>query len=80
MEPVKQLDQRKKNETIVNMVANVFNHELFWEKQWKNINSSFFALLKQRLFLSFPKFAFKRPIGFAFNIINGKNNRGKKGF
>ena len=31
------------------MIANVFNHQLFWEKQRKNINSLFCTLFKKRL-------------------------------
>ena len=46
---IKQTDWRKKNETIVNMIANVFNHQLFWEKQRKNINFLFCTLFKKRL-------------------------------
>ena len=45
--PIKQLDWRKKNETIVNMIAKVFNHQLFWKKIGKT--SSLYLL-------SFKKF------------------------
>ena len=48
--PIKQLDWRKKNETIVNMIAKVFNHQLFWKKNWKSIKSLFTFFKKFQLF------------------------------
>ena len=65
--PIKQLDWRKKNKTIVNMIAKVFNHQLFWKK-WESIKSwctlfkkfnyfvNWFAV---GLILVFPKLCFQ---------------------
>ena len=51
MKPVKQLDWRKKNETIVNMIAKVFNHSTFFgKKKWKSIKSLFTFFTKRSFF------------------------------
>ena len=73
MEPVKQLDWRKKNETIVNMVANVFNHELFWKKLEKH-QVLMYSFSKTLNFFVFPNFV--SIITMTWPIVGKKNKRG----
>ena len=49
----------QKNETIVNMIAKVFNHQLFWKK-WEKHQVFIYSLSKSsiRLLVVFPKICF----------------------
>ena len=69
------------------MIADVFNHQLFWEKQGKNINSLFCALFKKRLsFCCFDSYVSQILLSIrtmtlrSISSMEKKTTEAKKGF
>ena len=77
MKPIKQLDWPKKNESIVIMIANIFNHRLFWKKNGK---ASSLDVLSLKTFNSFVFQNFASIITITLRVNGKKKDPQKKYF